>query len=375
MKLELFERLRQMHAFKNVMDRRFSMRKECRIVLFFICLIVASQEAKSQNSPLSSNPMASELPRTLYTADAEIVDRFSISDAVNVEVFWCDGSPEANLNQISALELASSIATYARFSNPNNSSAFVPDAFIKSVRLKPLTQSERLEVSVRGNVMILPEGNDHIRHLSEVMTSFSGQKLETVMAGQLPNNVKISICSESSFKRVPSRIFTQISRKEQELAARDAIRKINAEVKFSAALNQIEIVGSRAPAESEVRYFYSEDESTARQILTIVAEASRGRANLKFLSSLASKASLGTIEVWFGSGIETGSRSTFLLCQGEFQAKCPPGSEFVPCGDSIEYYLSRRQACSRFEQRRLTAAGGNRCGYALSEISCFSSPP
>ena len=64
--------------------------------------------------------------------------------------------------------------------------------------------------------------------------------------------------------------------------------------------------------------------------------------------------------------------TTYRVCIGQFDRRCPVGSIRLDCGSEIEKWIASK--CEKLSQRLLLArGGGNACGYAVYDVKCVPS--
>jgi hypothetical protein len=335
---------------------RLKMTARLRLIVSLIASAVGANQAVAQDTA-----------RTLYTIDASVLGKFTQADALTIDVLWCDRNGASESNKNVATELAASLATYARLKNPGLLSDFKPDTLIKTVRLRPLPNSERLDSALLGTVMIVPDGA-RIKEFASTMAGFTGSKVEIQTGGSIPNYVKLLACADAK-SRVPGRVYFLIARQDQEAMAREAIRKLT-EASTATVLNQVENVGTRAPSQSEVKYFFEEDAGQAEAIALQTSQIIKSPVIANYLPQLSNRATPGTIEAWFGLDYAPIAQKKFLLCEGEYRDKCPSGAEWVPCYFPIAEWTKSKPNCATYDVRRITTAPGNKCGYGVSEVTC-----
>jgi len=62
--------------------------------------------------------------------------------------------------------------------------------------------------------------------------------------------------------------------------------------------------------------------------------------------------------------------ATYQVCVGQYQDKCPPNTVFLPCGVSVAAWAKKE--CDQYTAVRISDVGGNRCGYAVTQIKCVT---
>jgi hypothetical protein len=91
-------------------------------------------------------------------------------------------------------------------------------------------------------------------------------------------------------------IYIQISSERQRNDA-EALRRKLGDAGFF--VPDIEVVGSRAHRDAQIRYFYQDDFDTAKRIKEIASQSSISGAHLMSLTHVSEKNSPGFLEVWY----------------------------------------------------------------------------
>jgi cellulose biosynthesis protein BcsQ len=60
---------------------------------------------------------------------------------------------------------------------------------------------------------------------------------------------------------------------------------------------------------------------------------------------------------------------TYTVCAGELQANCPTNAIYQYCGFSADDWAKSR--CSKFTTKTISDTPGNKCGYAIFQITCI----
>ncbi|OWV98760.1 hypothetical protein [Rhizobium sp. R693] len=344
-----------------------------RLIRFYACTLVLSLLAPAAAQPEDVNRAA--LGRTIYSVDADTLDRFPTAAPVSVEVMWCGGDEFARSREVVAAEIASSIATFARLNNPNSVTRDDSLQFLyRTVRVRPINlHDSSISKSAIGSTIIEVPTPD-LQRSAELIGSATGLSIPISINDQLwPNYLRVTVCESVDIDEVPPRIFVHISAPDQELSAKQAINALQAGIESVIVSHSIEKAGEMSPSTSQIRYFYRPDEVVATRVRDIVSQAIGPKAGLDlvYLPDFAKDFNRGTVEVWLGNSLRPRPSATYYVCEGEHGGKCPPGSEHISCYTPLEVWAKQKPGCRYFEKVRLTVVGGNRCGYDISRITCY----
>lgn len=313
--------------------------------------------------------------KAVFNADPLVLERFYTARAYTVDVQWCSGDGESYRRQIAAAERAASIATFARIRNPSTDTTYNPDAFVKTVLLRAIDPSEDARVlkSAGSDTILLPDDDPITVSFSELMNGFAESKLRVLyIPSNFPNYIQIMFCQNFSGANIPVRVFFHIANKEQQKTARYAIKELNQNLSGVAVASGVEYIRDNSPEKSEIRFFYAEDEAAALRVAELTSKALQSPISAKFIAANETRAPRGNLEVWLGRSEIPVSKKSYLVCSGEKAEKCPSGADWIPCYTPIESWIQSKPACSSFEVRKITTIGGNRCGYDISEVTCFA---
>lgn len=311
--------------------------------------------------------------RTLYSIDADTLDRFPLAMAISIEVMWCEGDQLTSSRVVTAAEIGSSIATFARITNPSSARPDNPDFLYRTVRLRPVKPDDGSLGKDAFNANSIQISDPALRRPAELLGSFTGVNLPVVIVdGFLPNYIRVTVCQDVDLNQVPPRIFVQIADPEQQDAARAAMTAVGKAFDNVVVSQSIETRSGSSPDVSQVRYYYGADQNLASRVRDIAAQSLAADVKLSFLPELASGVRAGTIELWVGNGYKPRTETTYFVCEGERKEQCPPGAEWIPCYMPIEIWASGKPQCHSFEKTRLNARGGNKCGYDISKVTCYS---
>jgi len=311
--------------------------------------------------------------RIIFSADSELLNQFEVSRALTVDVFWCSGDELSESRKVAAAEIASSVATYARITNKSIIGGGNPDVLIKSVRLRPLdvNATQRSEVALGDNAVLLPDNTEEVKFVVNAIVEFSGRNFKITQARDgIPNYLQFITCQDVDLEKVPPRIFIQTARSNQEGAAQDIVAEIRNSLNRVTVASGIEVMAEKSPNDSQVRYFFPEDESVARRVADAVGKVISKVPDVVYLPQLASPSSMGQVEVWLGQSVAAFERTSYLVCEGEYRNRCPDGSDWIPCYFSLDAWASTKADCPNFTTERLTTISGNRCGYSVTRVTC-----
>ena len=59
---------------------------------------------------------------------------------------------------------------------------------------------------------------------------------------------------------------------------------------------------------------------------------------------------------------------TYRVCSGEYEKSCQKHNAYLYCGDDVAAWARRR--CTSSTVQRLSAYGGNKCGYSIDAVIC-----
>lgn len=68
--------------------------------------------------------------------------------------------------------------------------------------------------------------------------------------------------------------------------------------------------------------------------------------------------------------LTSGEASVYQVCQGEYQYRCPTGSDYVNCEATVDEWVQKR--CKHSKKTRISSTSGNRCGYDVWQIICWN---
>jgi hypothetical protein len=305
---------------------------------------------------------------------ADFPDDFPELTGVTIDVFWCSGDKLTEDRKISASEFASSIATYARIQEKSLSE--VGAFYVRSVRLREIGIGSEIApygVSDRNTVIVSSVSMESLR-FSEVLADVSGRVFERIDSAQSsPGYLQYFICSDVNLEGAPPRVFVQVAVASQTDSAVRASEALKASFDNLRVAAGIEVVGKKAPPKTQVRYFFEEQATLAKGIADAVSKVLATEVQDVFLPTYASKGTRGVVEVWIGADYAPQSSVDYVICQGQFSERCPPGSEWIPCGTPLQEWAQATKKCSSAVFNQVTATGGNQCGYDVMRLTCISS--
>ncbi len=316
----------------------------------------------------------------IYRLNRSEIENFSATSApLTVDVVWCDGDAWAEQRKSDSVAIASSISTLAKLRAPKGAlNSEVPDAFIASVRMRPISISRDVSeaVSLGRNSILIPRNADaSIRATAQLISDVAGHDLDldvSTAKSYIPNYIRVVVCRNVDNRDGQFRVFFQVATKSQSEIATWAIRGLRDANLNLNVLPSAEVVEGRAPSKSEVRFFFEEDRLVSKQIADKLLSLTGEVFAVKPLLDFDRKPAPTTIEVWFGTSYNPSPPQTLLVCEGEHQIRCPPGAAYVPCYTFDSWAGSR---CSRYIKKQVTSVSGNKCGYSVSEVLCITSTP
>jgi hypothetical protein len=307
----------------------------------------------------------------VYSIDSELVPDSLDLFGVTVDVFWCSEGPSG---PAAASEVAASFGTYARI---DQKSLMVrgEGPYVRSVRLRRISILEvPLEASHR-NLVAVDSGDLDMLRLVGDLSSASGRSFDRIETSATSRGyLKFVICDGKGLRGVSPRVYFQVASSNQTFAVRDAAKKMAVQFENIRLASEFEVVGPRAPLDTQVRYFFMEDQILAENIADYLSRALSIEVHARLLS-MDSVRARGLLEVWIGRDFVSSKPITYDICVGEFQSRCPPDFEWVPCGTQLSDWLSKVKGCysSRTLLREVT--GGNSCGYEAVRVQCgFQNP-
>jgi hypothetical protein len=66
--------------------------------------------------------------------------------------------------------------------------------------------------------------------------------------------------------------------------------------------------------------------------------------------------------------VEVTTAVHYKVCKGEYEGSCRPHDAYISCDATVEAWATR--TCTKFGVGVLSDVSGNRCGYALYDVTC-----
>jgi hypothetical protein len=240
--------------------------------------------------------------------DIRVVYRPAVKlpDAINVDIFWCSDDDSARTRQIAAAELAGSYATIAKVSLPISKTGSVGEIRTRPIR-RDIYYNKVGKVSTDlGGQDATAVFDDHDDKLNSVSGIFATQGLRSLKIAKVPddiyapNYISVYVCSDVDTSGLLGRLYFQVKDVSQKETAADAAATIRKSLPGVSIANSIEVVGSRAPDKSELRYFYDNDKNAAENVAAQISQSIGATMLPRQISGFEGKVRPGTFEAWIG---------------------------------------------------------------------------
>lgn len=274
------------------------------LALIAVGWLCAASQASAQSMP--NTP--SSAPRTVYDATTGIMQG---TPALTTDVFWCAGDDKASNRALAASELAASYGILAKI---DTSSPKLPPTVIRTRPIDREAFLSNLDASdakiIGNNALVRYDPNDENSRVFANKVVLNGLRPAAVSSvavssasgsNYTPNYISVFVCTDLDTSTVAGRLYFQVkepSQTEDALRAAAAVRK---ELPRLTVINKVEVVGSDAPTNSEVRYFFDDDAKLASRTAEAIMSTTSGTIVAKRVPGYESKVRRGTLEAWISN--------------------------------------------------------------------------
>ncbi|MGH0275915.1 hypothetical protein NKZ35_25355 [Sinorhizobium meliloti] len=222
--------------------------------------------------------------------------------AVNIDTFWCDGDDRAADRALTAAEIAASFATASQYLLSGS------DLRVGEIRTRPIewkavwsTLSELEQSLIRGGPLLRYDATDEPSRMmvNILLPGVNTKNIVAVPTSEFtPNYISIYVCSAPDTGRFHGQLFFQIRDSSLSEKVSKSIEKIQGSYLGLKVIQGVEIVGSRSPDSSEVRYFYPDDQYLAGRIAADISDSTSLSVRPKYIEGYQERIRQGTLEAW-----------------------------------------------------------------------------
>lgn len=231
-------------------------------------------------------------------------------DFLNVDIFWCDGDGKETSRALEATEIATSYAAAAKFEFFEKHGVAVGEIRTRPVSLPALQQAlTPAEFSSIGLAPIMKYSlesqlaNDFVQATTQSSFSLTDVKISSSSFKDAfaPNYVAVYSCSDFDGSALFGRLYFQVKSVEQKGDVEKVAGSLAGRYGGLSIAADIEVVGSKAPDNSEVRYFHPDDADSAKKIASDLSSEFNNSTSPKFVRGYESKVRNGTFEAWISN--------------------------------------------------------------------------
>lgn len=282
------------------------------IALILICTTLRPAVA----APLELNADKGE--PTFRVIRAFDSNRSSISlERVTLDVFWCFGDEYSYQRSIKASELGSAYATAASYLlRDANRPQLVGEIRVRSIDLDKSPRPSNIRDGGVNNIIVqVDPGSSSAVEVVNLLVRENANELEFDRDPDrfLPNVVSVFVCGSPSnnanntqprdpykLSAMP-RVFFHVPTKNLQFQADLGKKYVRTNFQGVRVVESIEIVGSKSPIFSEVRYFHPSDAALAMSLAEGLSASSSNIFVAKQIPGFQDRVKAGSIEAWIGT--------------------------------------------------------------------------
>lgn len=268
-------------------------------------------------SPVISGEARAQGSVTINTSPRVVFDSGAVNGSAQqgvLDVVWCRGDGKADQRALRAAEVAGGFATVARFASslgiPNYAGVTVRTRSIDKTDLvnkiqSTLGQSTSAELLKAGE-FVLYNGNDPPSvAVTELVTKTDGSiRLQstydsTTQSGvSLANYAAMYVCGGLDPSALSGQLYFQANGADAKSSALTALDAVREQYPGIATSGKIEVLPSKSPNTSELRYFFPSDSEAAQALAKTLSGSSDVNVTPKLIQGYESKVRPGSFEAW-----------------------------------------------------------------------------